>query len=223
MKRILCLFTPILFFAIPAFAQLGENPPNFCRGGFFPHESDNYRIAKIKGKTGERIFFYGDESDDCPENKNCRTKSYVIPNDEVIVSRAFGNWACSWYQPKKGGGTVGWIAVDKLEFLETKTDVSKNDWLGDWTYYDNTISIGTGKAEGFLSIRGNAVWHDPGDNTHEGHLDYEVKPDGNILKIDDDVYGCKVTMRLVGRFIIASDNLQCGGFNVSFSGVYRRK
>ncbi|WP_026610168.1 hypothetical protein [Methylocaldum szegediense] len=197
MKRILCLFTPILFFTIPALAQLEGNSDNLCNGELFSIENDNYRIAKVKGKKGEKVFFYAGERADCPENENCRKKSYVIPDDEVIVSRTFGNWACSLYQPKKGYETVGWIAVDKLEFLETKTDVSKNDWLGDWTYFvdrtgdgyrsriRNTIRIGAGKTDEFLSIKGDANWYGPDDNAHEGELDYEVKPNGNIRVVSD--------------------------------------
>jgi hypothetical protein len=30
-------------------------------------------------------------------------------------------------------------------------------------------------------------------------------------------------MQLVGKHLVVGDNLHCGGANVSFSGVYRRK
>ena len=37
----------------------------------------------------------------------------------------------------------------------------------------------------------------------------------------DDI--CKMTLRLVGEYLIADDNGECGGMNVTFDGVYRRK
>jgi hypothetical protein len=113
-------------------AQLEGNPENWCRSGFFPRESENYRLAKIAGKTGEKIYFYGDDNEDCPEGKNCRTKSYLIPGDEIIVSRTFGKWACGWFQSKKGSETVSWIALDKLNFVSTSAKTEPDEFAGRW-------------------------------------------------------------------------------------------
>lgn len=223
-KLIFFLFI-FLVFTFQVFAQLEGNPENWCRNGAFPHDSDDYKLAKIKGKKGERIYFYGDEND-CPNEKNCRRKSYLIPNDEVIVSRTFGNWACGWFQPRKGSETVGWITVDKLEFVNSNEKPETKDWIGEWNYYDNSINIKPAKKAGFFDIKGNAFWKGLGDNIHIGELDSTSKPDGNVLKIGEDdkgEYACKVTMRLLGRYLIASDNLNCGGANVTFSGVYLKK
>ena len=223
----------ILFFALSfiltaeAFAQLEGNPENFCRNGFFPRESKSYKIAKIVGQPKEKIYFYGDERPDCPQNKNCRRKSYVVPNDEVIVSREFGEFACVWFQPKKGSETVGWVSTRNLSYLPEVSNLKLNDWIGHWQFYDNTIEIIIGKKRGFLGISGNAVWKGSGDNVHVGEIDEdEIAPKGNVLKIGEketDEFACKVSMRLVGKYLIVSDNLNCGGANVSFSGVYRNK
>jgi hypothetical protein len=224
MKAFKTLFF-LLIFAFPAFAQLEGNPENWCRNGFFPRESLEYKLASVKGGKNEKVYFYGDDRD-CPNDKNCRLKSYVIPNDEVIVSRNFGGWACSWYQPKKGVETVGWIALDKLEFKETNPNPAAGDWLGRWNYAGNQIEIGKSKTAGLLAITGSAFWHGLGDNVNVGELDNESKPAGNQLKIGENEtgeYECKVTMRLLGKYLVVADNLQCGGLNVSFSGVYQKK
>ncbi|MDQ3798987.1 MAG: hypothetical protein M3384_06020 [Acidobacteriota bacterium] len=216
----------LLFTAVQTFAQLEGNPENFCRNGFFPRESSEYKLANVKGAKNEKVYFYGDDRDDCPNGKNCRMKSYLIPNDEVIVSRTFGRWACGWYQPKKGSETVGWIAVDKLEFKETNRNPSPDEWLGVWRYAGNHIEIGKSKSSGLLKITGNAFWKGLGDNIHTGELDDDSAPAGNVLKIGENEtgeYDCKATLRLVGKYLIASDNLQCGGVNVTFSGVYLKK
>ena len=103
----LTLLACSLLQASPASAQLKGNPDNACRNGYFPRESTNYRLAKIKGAAGDRIAFHGDDNERCPDDAACRLKTYVIPGDEVLVSRTFGKFACSWFQPRRGTETVG--------------------------------------------------------------------------------------------------------------------
>lgn len=220
------IFSGLIFTAEIA-AQLEGNPENFCRNGFFPRDSKTYQIAKIKGKPKEKVYFYGDEREDCPQNKNCRLKSYVVPNDEVIVSRTFGDFACVWFQPEKGSETVGWIYSKNLSYLPKAGNLKVNDWIGHWYFYDNTIEISVSKKRGFLGISGNAVWKGSGDNVHIGEIDEdEAAPNGNILEIgknETDEFACKVSMQLLGKYLLVSDNLNCGGVNVTFSGIYRNK
>ena len=225
MKSFILSVAILLLFTVQIFAQLEGNPENLCRNGFFPRESVDYKLASVKGAKNEKIYFY-DDNRDCPNDKNCRTKSYVVPGDKLIVSRSFGEWACSWYQPKKGSETVGWIASEKLEFIESNRNPETIEWLGKWNYGGNQIEIGKSKTADSLTITGSAFWKGSGDNIHVGELDDSSKPDGNELKIGEKEtgeYDCKVTMRLVGKYLIVSDNLQCGGVNVTFSGVYRKK
>ena len=211
-------------FTLQVFGQLDGNPENFCRNGFFPRESKDYSLAVVKGKKGEKIYFYGDERADCPNNKNCRLKSYLIPKNEVLVSRKLGKFACVWFQPNKGSETVGWIPLQNLEFLNLLQ--SFDEITGNWNFYDNQIKIAKTAKSSVYKITGDATWKGLGDNVHIGELDGEAKIVGNDLKYgaeETDEYACKVTMRLVGKYLIVSDNLNCGGANVTFSGVYRRK
>jgi len=215
-----------MFFTAQVFAQLDGNPENLCRNGFFPRESKEYKLARITGKKAEKIYFYGDERDDCPGGQNCRQKSYLIPGDEIIVSRSFGDFACSWFQPRKGSETVGWIKLENLEWIQTNQNPAEKDWLGEWLFYDNSIEISKAKKPDLLAITGNATWKGLGDNIHVGELDESAKPSGNKLKLGENEtgeYACKVSMLLLGKYLIVSDNLNCGGVNVSFSGVYQKK
>jgi hypothetical protein len=212
----------LLLLAMPVFAQLDGNPANWCRQGFFPQESETYRIAHVTGTAKQKAYFYNDDRDDCPGGKGCASKSYVIAGDELIVSRNYGNWACSWYAPVKGAPTVGWIATDRLEFAAA--DGPAASWTGRWKYYDDSIDITRG-ARGALIVKGKAFWHGLGDNIHFGDLDHKATPAGNVLKLGEDEreeYACKATLRRVGRYLIASDNMNCGGVNVTFTGVYRK-
>ncbi|HEY8562911.1 MAG TPA: hypothetical protein VIL74_21210 [Pyrinomonadaceae bacterium] len=213
-------------FTAPVFAQLEGNPENFCRNGFFPRESRDFKLARVAGKPNERIYFYGDEREDCPGGKNCRLKSYLIPGDEVIVSRVFGEYACGWFQPaKKGGETVGWLKTDNLEWLETNRKTAA-DWLGEWLFYDNAIVIKQSKTPGLLDVSGDATWKGLGDNVHVGEIDESARPAGDRLNLGEnetEEYACKVSMQFVGNYLVVGDNLRCGGVNVTFSGVYRKK
>lgn len=213
-----------LLLAAPASAQLKGNPENWCRNGHFPRESTDYKLARIKGAAGEKAYFHDDSKERCPADASCRLKTYVVPNDEVIVSRTFGAFACSWFQPRKGFGTTGWIASDRLVWVEAKRQPEERAWLGAWRAYDNSIRIAKAKAGGTLSITGEAIWGS-GSQAHTGDLDYTGKPSGDRMNFGDgtDERDCQVKMQLVGRFLVVGDNLKCGGANVSFSGVYQKK
>ncbi|MBK7705101.1 MAG: hypothetical protein IPN69_09635 [Acidobacteria bacterium] len=225
MKRIAYLAIVLAVTAVAGFGQLDGNPENMCRNGFFPRESESYSLAKVKAKRGARVYFYGDD-DDCPNGKNCRTKSYLIAKNEVIVSREFGKWACVWYQPAKGSETVGWIALSNLDYVALPGERGPSAWIGKWTYYDSTIEIAASKTKDVYGVKGTAFWRGLGDNIHIGELDGTAKYANGKLNYgwaDKGEYDCRATFNAVGRFMVVSDNLNCGGANVSFSGVYRRK
>lgn len=212
----------LLLLSFPVFAQLDGNPANWCRNGAFPRESGNFRLGKVKAEKSERIYFYGDD-ENCPNGKNCRKKSYLIGGDEVIISRTYEKFACTWFHAEKGE-TVGWIPLDKLEFspIVQNTD----NFAGKWNFYDNEIVIAKTKEPKIFQVTGNAFWKGLGDNIHIGELDGQAiwnEASLNYGADETDEYACKVTMRLIGKYLIASDNLNCGGANVSFSGVYIKK
>lgn len=219
----LCVCAWSLLQATPATAQLKGNPDNVCRNGYFPRESTDYRLAKIKGAARKKAYFHGDDNERCPNDQACRLKTYVIPGDEVVVSRTFGKFACSWFQPRKGSETVGWIETDRLAWPDDNRRPAMRDWLGEWRAYDNVIRVAKSKAADALAIKGEATWGS-GGGTHTGELDYDAKPAADKMKFGDgtDELDCQVSMQLVGKLLVVGDNLHCGGANVSFSGVYRR-
>lgn len=196
------------------------NPVNICRNGLFPKDSDEFKVAKVIGARNEKVNFFDDSSEICPGNANCKTRSYVIPGDEVIVSRTYGNYACSWFQPKKGFETVGWISLDKLRFEE---NVSGANWLGNWSYAENSINIARAKTPGMVHVTGNAFWKGLGDNIHIGEIDFLGSIKGTKMSLGEEgEYECRVKMQCAGKYLVVSDNLNCGGVNVSFNGVYRK-
>ncbi|MBK9530064.1 MAG: hypothetical protein IPO41_17540 [Acidobacteria bacterium] len=69
------------------------------------------------------------------------------------------------------------------------------------------------------------MWKGLGDNVHIGELDGRFPHKDGVLEYSDgdSEFDCKATMQLaVERFLIVADNGNCGGANVSFSGIYRK-
>ena len=73
-----------------------------CRNGLFPSEQP-FALARIGGK--DRVFFE-DDMDGCPwRGSGCRTRSYVVPGDLVIINRTREGYVCAFY-PSASGGTA---------------------------------------------------------------------------------------------------------------------
>jgi hypothetical protein len=106
------------------------------------------------------------------------------------------------------------------------SDVTPKAWLGEWKFDDNRIEFTENKLPGFLNVTGSATWvgANPG-NVHVGELDGRYKPQNGWIEYSDgnDEFDCRVRLRLLGGYLIVADNLKCGGVNVTFSGIYRRK
>jgi len=202
----------------------GGNPANWCRNGAFTADSKEFGLARVKGEKGARVYFYG-EDEGCPSSAaKCRQKAYLIPGDEVITSRRFGDWVCAWYQPARGSETVGWPAADRLGAVAIEENAPLASWLGTWNFYDDSLRVSRGRRVDVLSVSGAATWQgvNPG-NVHIGELSGNGTPVGNVLRLGEDPEDCQATLRLVGPYLVVSDNKQCGGVNVTFDGVYRRK
>lgn len=222
-RRFIVLFSLLPLLVLTAAAQQEGNPENWCRGGSFPKDSEVFSIGTVKAS---KAYFYNDYEDDCPTSESCREKSYVVSGDKVVVARNLKGFACSWYISAKGTSTTGWIKSSMLELTEADQKPKLSAWLGEWKYADNSISLTQNKLPGTLNVTGEAFWKGLGDNIHIGELDGLSEPKGNLLKFGEnatDEYACKATIHLVGSFLVVADNMYCGGANVTFTGVYRKK
>lgn len=219
----------ILFLAaVPAaFSQNDGDPANWCRSGTFMKDSPEFTIAKVGSLSGmilRRAYFFRDDRPDCPRGDRCLSSSYLVPGDEVVVRGELYGFACAWYPSAKGAGTVGWLRLEDIDFQRTPSNQPLRDWLGEWKYAENTLNLTNNKLAGWLNVTGNAFWKGLGDNIHIGELDGRVEPKGGVAKYSDgdDEFDCKATMQILGKYLIVSDNMQCGGANVTFSGIYRK-
>ena len=221
MILLVLLMLTCVFVEEDAAQQAGENPANWCRNGLFPSEGTEFKLAQVNGLKGNRIHFLSDD-EGCPDDKaKCKKSSYLIPGNRVLISKSHGPWVCSWYQPRKGSETVGWLPAESLVISpEQDTRPAVERWVGLWKYYDNSLSIRRDGRAGLLRVKGDAIWRGLGDNVHVGSVEDSAQPQGIELILTEGE--CRVSLRLIGDYIVASDNYECGGANVRFDGVYRR-
>lgn len=219
--EILLAMLLLLCVSAPAAAQgTDDYPANWCRNGLFPSDEAGFRLAKVGGNRTARVHFFNDD-DDCPRSEaKCETKRYLVTGDRVLVSRTYGRWVCGWYQPRRGGETVGWLPADKLVLSEPPARPALANWVGLWKYAGKSLDIRHGGKAGLLKVKGHAVWEGTGANVHAGGVEAAARPEGNELVLVEEE--CRVSLKLVGDYLIAKDNSGCGGVNVRLNGVFRK-
>lgn len=198
-----------------------------CRNGLFAEQTGHhFQLGQIKQPA--RAYFFKDEAG-CPDGKNCQTKAYVIPGDQVIINQILGDWACVWYQGK-ANETVGWMPSKQIALKAPAKPPERKAWLGHWSYADtNSIMIKTAAQDHALSVDGQAFWYGLVVNgervVHIGGLggpELVPQKDHLFYSAGENDFDCKAVMQLLLPFLIVDDNGNCGGQNVNFRGVYTR-
>lgn len=207
--------------ATAATAQgVNDYPANWCRNGLFASDAAEFKLATVGGNWTARIHFLNDD-DGCPGPEvKCETKSYLVTGDQVLISRRYGAWVCGWYQPRKGGETVGWLPANKLVMAEPPAPPDLQSWIGLWKYDRKTLDIRRDGRSDSLKVKGYAIWEGVNANVHVGGVEAAAQPRGNELVLVEEE--CRVTLKLVGDYLVAADNSGCGGVNVRFDGVFRK-
>lgn len=209
-----------------ATAARAQAPDMTCRNGSFPTTEKSIGLAKVVG--ADRLVFLND-TDGCPnETPACRQRAYVVTGNVLLTGRGSGPYVCAFF-PNRVYGSAGWVQRARLSPLPVPASPPLSAWVGHWANGDDTIDL-TAKAGG-LTADGSAWWpaaNPPasqfpgGPNT--GDLSGTAKPNGaKVVFADSDPSGCSATLTLVGTYLSVADNGNCGGMNVSFSGVYQRK
>ena len=191
-----------------------------CRNGLFTRQ-DN--IAQARVAMPGRTFFFED-MDGCPTSGSCRTNSFVIEGDRVLVGRTLGQFVCALF-PNDVGGTAGWIERKRLTMEPTDPAPALSHWLGNWSdgaSADVTIHF----RGGHPYITGEAFWPARPEvnewiSIHIGEVNDRLSIIGNRASYSDDNL-CELELTLLADFLLISDNYRCGGANVTFSGAYTR-
>ena len=203
----------------PAVAAIDDG---LCRNGIFGMDNPTVDLAIIAGKG--RVYFLED-MEGCPNGEpRCRQNSYVIPSDAVVTGRSKGRYVCVFY-PNKRGGSAGWMESTRLKRLPARQNPPIREWVGQWSALGNP-EVRFYVRRGKLMVEGDSYWPSPNPPLSErpggpniGNISEPVRVTGNRAHAAD----CNIRFTLLGNLIVAADpDMQCGGMNVSFTGVYRR-
>lgn len=186
-----------------------------CDANQFAAASTTFQRALVIGEKGERANFY-DGGTDCP-SEACRRKAYVIAGDQVLVAGTSPDWACAAFVGAKGAVT-GWLAKRQLTLVATNPNPSLSAWTGKWKDGRNNLTIQP-QIGGIVSVDGLALWGS-GPAPHTGEVQGKAVPAGIHASVKDGL--CQVALTLADDWLVAMDNNQCGGLNVTFTGIYRR-
>lgn len=167
---------------------------------------------------------------------DCGGKAYVVPGNEVlVVGDAVSGYVCTTFSSQRGDVTSGWLPEAALAPIAANPD----DWIGKWhrTEADLDINPAAGRV---LHVLGEATWgaFDPArvqrggvhvgelDGTaapHDGTLAFTVGTDRTLPYEEGGETDCRITLTRRGPYLVAKDNMNCGGANVTFTGLYRRR
>ena len=196
-------------------ATAGEpgNPPDWCRNGAFATDQNNLRVVRVLRKTD--LLIDSGQKKGCPQaGAACVLgDSHADRAEELLVNSELPGFFCA-YRPKDDDG--GWVAKSDVavEAPQPSSNPPLTAWIGRWRDDDDRIRIA--RKGSALHLAGHASWA----QQNSGDFDGTSVPAANKLQTNDDA--CKVSMTLVGDYLVVDDNGQCGGMNVRFTGVYRR-
>ena len=197
-----------------------------CRNGTFPIDEKAIGVARVDGAAHLNFL---EDTGGCPnEEARCRQRAYVVGGDQLLTGRGHGPYVCAFFA-NRVGGNAGWVPQSRLTALPVDIAPTLSAWVGHWANGDDTINL-TAKA-GALVADGQAYWPSAHPTLAErpggpnlGDLSGAARPKGNrVVFADPDPTSCAATLTLVGGLLVVADNNACGGMNVSFSGVYRRR
>jgi hypothetical protein len=201
----------------------------------------------IIAPAGRLHFVKGGEEAGCPgASAACAMGAFVVGGDAVVVSTTSGDYACATFTgpAPKAVSTSGFLPRAQLAAPPREMPVDASAaWAGEWrSGNEQTITIKP-RGDGRIAIEGVASWggHDPervkrgGVNVGEigaevsiadGAASFAMDDDGNTkpfdLKLPDESDVCRVKLWRLGPYLVAQDNVHCGGMNVTFTGVYRK-
>jgi hypothetical protein len=214
----------------PASAQAAYDPndPNNCVG----IDWDDKRVVVVSKVTAHlRVNFIKSPYDDdftattCPATTAaCRKQSYLETGDFVLVDRTQGDFACVMYKSplvKKPITTTGWLPTAALMPVAPMRSPRASDWIGTWDRPGGGVEIKNG-AGGKLHIEADMTLP-AGRELRNGYFKAQIAPKYDTIVFDDGYDdGCRVRMQRVGPWLMVEDNRGCGGYGVSFTGLYRR-
>ncbi|WP_168880196.1 lysozyme inhibitor LprI family protein [Rhizobium sp. P28RR-XV] len=229
-RGVLCrLSLSVLALSIPTLVWAQEQKTDCF--GFDAVDDDPLAVQLYVIKPGDKVGVQ------CPEKSLiCNKGAFLMPGDQVAVSRVDGDRACAVYlNPVKrpeNDETAGWLPLARLDPISPVPN-----WVGRWGDSETTIVAKQQGDKIRIDAKANLQF---GNGEEEGQFaalidgrqsqvkfGYQSGDDGEPEKLlpyqDKTIPGlCQVKMAQLGRYLVVGDNHMCGGINVSFSRIYRR-
>lgn len=209
-------------FAVPSVCLAGGIglPPDCVMDLLFAGRIADLGLARV---TAPKVRFQQDGGD-CPGPASCLLKPYVVKGDLVVTGRRHGAWICVLYP--NNFLNEGWVPLSSVSPVPVKPTRAPADWTGRWVRDPQARLKITSLGGVMLRADGDAYWvGSTPDTVHYGEVHGRGQPKGDYLSIPDKGTegACKPTFRRIGPYMAGFDDNQCGGLNVTFTGVYRRK
>ncbi len=164
----------------------------------------------------------------CPPGAPCRwrQKAYLLPGDIVLAGPEQSGFRCAYYGTAKGILIAGFLPAANLE-PSAEGRLSAEFLSGAWkmslgpAMTPNSIEIqpaGTHR----VSASGDAYYQTE-QTVNEGSFSCSgAAVADNAAQVIFRDGACEVTVRRRGPYLVAADNGNCGGLNVSFEGIYTK-
>jgi hypothetical protein len=196
------------------------------------------KLAKVLG-PGDPDFVYtwnGSSWSCSPERGDCARGGFVRAGLPVIAYEVRGDWTCIWYEDYRKGAAHGWMRTDHLRTITYDTNPPQSAWLGNWrllgsrprpkergTAENDRLVIGKSQQAGGLRVAGNAYWDaELGGHSvvRSAHIHGVGTAHRNNLQVGEG--DCEVKLKLIGNYLLTTDNDGCGGLNARFQGIWER-
>jgi hypothetical protein len=237
---------PVLILMLPWFAATQSQPAmgECSQGG--PRKDESAWSATVVSNQ-PRVYFLKSRAEDadCPtEAEKCRRKSYLVPGDSVLAWSRSGDTFCAMYASPRGKVSVGRLWASSTDFHGTGKAPTAEDWAGEWKNDGPEANLSITRLDpGNVEIEGFATWgqDDPERVANGGVHVGEIGPVrlrltghalhfvgssgdsiGNAPPAAASSYDCIVDIQWKEHSLLVSDNYECGGMNVTFSGTYHR-
>ena len=209
---------------------LAQDAAGNCTGFGLDDDTANVELRRVS--TGDaRLFFFDnpDQHPGCPDdNESCKLSTFLVPGDRVVISRNEAGFGCASFVNGRGRETTGWLPLVAMDQINPKPD-----WVASWKR-DTSAEIDIAEGDdGKLSLTGNATVGS-GASVHVGEISAEIN--GNKIRASFATNGeqqiafkdaaegdCAVSLVQLGPYLVVKDNFNCGGANVSFTGIYIRR
>jgi hypothetical protein len=194
----------------------------------FPDPSTAYfGLARAVARPDQPVRFAQLLEYQCEEEATCSGSDlFLTDGDRLVTGGVEGKRVYAWFRGR-GKYLRGWLPAANVKELPFATHPASKMWDGTWTVGEvQKIIVKADSETSELMIDAYAEWHGGvnGEVTHTGGVHGKGIPDGNRLVIRNgrNAEDCVLELELVGEFLAAQDNMNCGGMNVSFSDVYIR-